>query len=411
MKWYSMSSKTQSESTSLFMAAIDGGYCTLRKDERLPIDFASSKTLKLTGNEMGKLYLADYMTPEDKREFFRAYRPSGVFSVKCNLIIDNKLVPTTLKCNSDGELIYCDITIQADWFKYAAKALQEKLEYERLVNYSNTYLFAVDLKWNFINYTANFKELLNLHEMDRNLKNVLMDSARIHPDCEKALRNIFSLNAMYKNDVVEYLKVRNRTTGKWDMYRLELRVIFNAKQNFAEFIVGSFVDVKEELTQASADSDYRDKETGTFKKEFLKTRRYCDIVTGKTNAAYLRFETSKDLRVVDGYEVYDNFYTTVYRNVGKICDASNALAVRMGDNECLIVQPVSSKDQIKQCLMRVNDVVKRCAAENKVRGCITCGVVSRENNMDPITKLLDNAYYEFRAAREKGIGKVIFNVE
>lgn len=406
-----MDNRAQHESTSLFMAAIDGGYCILKRDDRLTISFASSKALRLTGDEMNNLHLADFMTPEDKREFFKAYRPHGVFSVKCNLIIDNKLVPTTLKCNSKDDQIYCDITIQADWFKYAAQALQEKLEYERLVNYSNTYLFAVDLKWNFINYTANFKELLNLHELDRNLQTVLTDSQRIHPDCEKALNQIFSLNAMYKNDVVEYLKVRNRSTGTWDTYRLELRVIFNKKQNYAEFIVGSFVDVKSELAQVQAENEYRDKDTGVFKKEFLKTQRYCNIVTGKTNAAYLRFETSKDLRTQAGYEAFDKFYNTVYRNVAKICDMNNALAVRMGDNECLIVQAVSSREQIKQCLIKISDMMKRCAAESKVRGCITCGVVSRINNMDPISKLLDDAYYQFRVARSEGVGKVIFNVE
>ena len=405
-----MGSKPQTESTSLFMAAIDGGYCTLKKDDKLTIDFASSKALQLAGDKADSIHLTDFMTAEDRQEFFKAYKQHGIFSVKCNLIIEDKLVPTTLKCNSAEDFIYCDITIQADWFRYAARALQDKLDYERLVNYSNTYLFAMDLKWNFINYTANFRELLDLHSMDRNLQTVLSDNHRIPPECEGALKNIFSLNAMYRNDVVEYLKVRNKSAGTWDTYRLELRVIFNPKGNYAEFIVGSFVDVKAELASDSAGSSFRDKETGVFHKNFLRTTKFRDLVSGDTVAAYIRLETSKNLYNLKRYSEADQFYFEMRKSIAQICDKDSAIVVGMGDAEMFIVQPSSNKERIRQCLGRINSTLKRFAAENGIRGCITCGVVERGNNMAPIEQLLDNAYSTYRKARAEGIGKGIFNV-
>lgn len=405
-----MDNRKQIESTSLFMAAIDGGYCTLKKDDLLTIDFASSKALKLTGEET-KIHLTDFMSAADKKEFFRAYRNIGNFSVKCNLIIDNKLVPTTLKCNSTEDLIYCDITIQADWFNYAARALQDKLDYERLVNYSNTYLFAMDMKWNFINYTANFRELLNLHEMDRNLQAVLTDSTKVHPECEKALQSIFSLNTMYKNDVVEYLKIRNKQTNTWDMFRLELRVIFNKKQNYAEFIVGSFVDVKEELANSSSANSLRDKAVGTFSKAFLETTKYSEIVSGKTFAGYLKIETSKDVYTEFGYKDGDAVLDNIFKNIVHLCNQRDALVVRMNNTECFIVQPVSDRDKFKQCLLKINSYVKQGTAEHRLKGCITCGVVQRTNNMKPVSDLLDEAYLVYKKARARGLGKVIFNVE
>lgn len=405
-----MGNMTQTESTSLFMAAIDGGYCTLKKDDLLTIDFASSKALKLTGEE-ASIHLTDFMSPADKKEFFKAYRNIGTFSVKCNLIIDNKLVPTTLKCNSTDTLIYCDITIQADWFNYAARALQDKLDYERLVNYSNTYLFAMDLKWNFINYTANFRDLLDLHEMDRNFKNVLVHSTRIHPECEKALQHIFSLNTMYKNDVVDYLKVKNSQTNAWEMYRIELRVIFSKKKNYAEFIVGSFVDVKSELANVNTTVNLRDKNTGTFTKDFLDTSKYAEILSGKTVAGYLKIESSRDVHEAFGYADGDKYYDSVFKNIVSSCNQRDALVVRMGVSECFVIQPVSDPDKFKQCLLKINSIIKQSAAEKKIKGCMTCGVVERANNMDPIGKLLDDAYLAYRNARSQGLGKVIFNVE
>ena len=119
-------------SAQMFMAAIDGGYCTLKHDERLTIVFASNKVGRVLGADT-VLALTDFMSKKDKDEFFKAYKPIGNFSVKCNLTFENRLVPTTLKCHSNSEFIFCDITMQMDWYRYAEKIVEKNINSPPLI--------------------------------------------------------------------------------------------------------------------------------------------------------------------------------------------------------------------------------------------------------------------------------------
>lgn len=377
--------------TAFYMAAIDGGYCALKRGTDLQVVYASPKVGQLLHvNTVTKF--TDFLSEEDKTAFFNAFKPVGLFSVRCSLRYDTKsFVPVTLKCNTIDDIIYCLITTQVDWYNYAISAMRTKRSYDRLLEYTDSYLFETDLAWNFISYTGKVPQIVPMTGATANLATFLTDPFYVHESSLPAVQRLLNVNTMFMSDNTE--KVLIKVDGNWVWFELRVQTVINKTKNTIDGIVGSFININAYQNNVATLNNQliKDTLTGCFLKAYLFNENV--IKTMNADSWILMVDLDDSKRVEEKYG--HSAHTTVIKEVATL--ASNifkplpGMVCRYANDEFCIYLPKVSEKKLTSCLDKFMLEVRRIQISGDF--CITAsiGVAKNSSGEKNMQALIDKA--------------------
>lgn len=380
-------------SVAYYMAAIDGGYCALQRSNNLKVVYTSPRVGQLLHvNTIN--YFTDFLSDADIKTFFNAFKPAGVFSVKCNLRCGrSSFIPVTLKCNTIGDVIYCIITTQLDWYNYAANALKAKRSYDRLLEYTDSYLFETDLSWNLIAYTGKVPQIVPIEYATANLATFLTDKNYVSQECSQAVQRLLNVNTLFMTDVSEKLKIKFE--DKWTWFELHIQSVVNKTTNVIDGIVGSFTNI--DAYQNNLTTINRQLAKDPLTKCFTKSYLFNDkVVSTMSDSSWLLSISINNVdRFEDDYgeEARDAVIREVSEKIIKEFASAPGLVCRFGKEEFVVYLPDISGETISMKLRAYMKEINRLSLDGKYQMYTTVCAVrnnSNEKNMHGLLERVDN---------------------
>ena len=390
------------------LACISNLLCRLDSASDLRVMSCSEELSSLFGETPE--YFTDVLNKEGTREFFANYKPNGVFSVKCLLLIDckSRALPVTLLCKDDGVSILCLVTKQMEWFNDVMSSRRISDHYNRLLENTDTYLFETDMDWNLVCCTAKLLEMFSELEIGDSLKSYLSTGNRTDPKCQKALNRLLDVSDVFCFDNLE--KIRIQVGEKYVWFQIHITSIVNPNTNEINGIAGSLTDI-DAYEIASTELNARlqkDDMTGCFLKSYMLSSRVWSTITENAYCLFFDLDNFKQINDSFGHLMGDAALVKTAALARKLFAAMPGLVCRFGGDEFCIFLPKVTRKGITEAVGRLLTEAKRIDIDGKFPISLSVGVAAYDSSLHSnMQDLIDDADDLLYKAKRNGRDQMV----